>query len=148
MRSLKMPYRYLDDIATADVAFEATGDTLEDLFVASADATMHVMVEDLDTIADRERRRIRVASDAVDMLLFELLQELIFFKDAERLFLRVPRVAIERSDGTYRLEAEAAGETIDTEKHGTGVDVKAVTLHRFRVERTPGGWRACVILDI
>lgn len=145
---MKMPYRYLDDIATADVAFEATGDTLEDLFVASADATMHVMVEDLDTIADRERRRIRVASDAVDMLLFELLQELIFFKDAERLFLRVPRVAIERSDGTYRLEAEAAGETIDTEKHGTGVDVKAVTLHRFRVERTPGGWRACVILDI
>jgi SHS2 domain-containing protein len=28
------------------------------------------------------------------------------------------------------------------------VDVKAVTLHRFIVERTPAGWRAAVILDI
>lgn len=145
---MTMQYRYLDDIATADVAFEATGDTLEDLFVASADATMNVMVDDLDTISVRERRPIRVASDAVDMLLFELLQELIFYKDAERLLLRVPRVAIERRDGAYRLEAEAAGETIDTEKHGAGVDVKAVTLHRFRVEQTPQGWRAFVILDI
>lgn len=143
-----MPYRYLDDIATADVAFEATADTLEELFVASADATMNVMVEDLDTIAGRERRRIRVASDAVDMLLFELLQELIFHKDAERLLLRVPGVTIEGRDGGYRLEAEAAGETIDTGKHATNVDVKAVTLHRFRVEQTAQGWRACVILDI
>jgi SHS2 domain-containing protein len=28
------------------------------------------------------------------------------------------------------------------------VDVKAVTLHRFRVEQTPSGWEATVILDI
>lgn len=143
-----MPYRYLDDIATADVAFEATADTLADLFVAAADATMNVMVDDLETVEGRERRPIRVSSEAADMLLFEFLQELIFYKDAERLLLRVPRVAIERRDGGYRLEAEGAGEAIDTQRHGTGVDVKAVTLHRFRVEETPQGWRASVVLDI
>ena len=51
-----MPYRYLEDIATADVAFEAWGDTLEEMFVAAADATMNVMVSDLDTIAPVEKR--------------------------------------------------------------------------------------------
>ncbi len=85
-----MPYRYREDIATADIAFEAWGKTLEEMFIAAADATMNVMVGDLDSIADRERRMIEVRSDEIDMLLFELLQELIFFKDADMLLLRMP----------------------------------------------------------
>ena len=92
-----MPYRYLEEIAIADVAFEATGRTLEDLFVAAADATTNVMVGDLASIADRERRPIRAEEEAADMLLLDLLQELIYYKDAERLLLRVPEVHIRRA---------------------------------------------------
>ncbi|RMG44872.1 MAG: archease [Acidobacteria bacterium] len=143
-----MPYRYLDDIATADVAFEAWGPTLEELFVAAAAATMNVMVEDLNTIAHREHRTIQVEADAVDMLLFEFLQELIYYKDAQRLLLRVSQVRIDRRDDHFLLQAEAYGEEIDPRKHELLVDVKAVTLHRFQVERTADGWRAMVILDI
>lgn len=143
-----MPYRYLDDIATADTAFEAWGRTDEELFVAAADATMNVMVEDLETIAARERRRIEVESDALDMLLFRLLQELIYHKDADRLLLRVPAVRIERRGGLFHLASDAHGEEIDPGKHPLNADVKAVTLHRFRVEMTPEGWRAVVVLDI
>lgn len=143
-----MPYRYLDDIATADVAFEAWGPTLEELFVAAADATMNVMVEDLNTIAHREHRTIQVEADAVDMLLFEFLQELIYYKDAQRLLLRISQVCIDRRDDRVLLQAEAYGEEIDPRKHELLVDVKAVTLHRFQVERTADGWRAMVILDI
>ncbi len=143
-----MPYRYLDDIATADVAFEAWGQTLEELFIAAADATMNVMVEDLTTIIPREHRTIRAEADAIDMLLFEFLQELIYYKDAERLLLRVSRVHIDRRDDHALLAAEASGEELDPQKHELLVDVKAVTLHRFQVERTADGWRAMVILDI
>ena len=143
-----MPYRYLPDIATADVAFEASGATIEEMFVAAADATMNVMVADLDTIEFTERRSLRVESDALDMLLFELLQELIFFKDADMLLLRVPEVRIERGDDGCSLAAEAYGEPIDPLKHDLVVDVKAVTLHLFRVEQVSSGWEATVILDI
>ncbi len=41
-----------------------------------------------------------------------------------------------------------SGEKIDSGKHDLVVDVKAVTLHRFRVEKTQRGWEAVVILDI
>lgn len=143
-----MPYQYLEDIATADVAFEARGDTVEDMFVAAADATMNVMVEDLNTIADRQRRIIHVEADAVDMLLFQLLQELIYYKDAERLLLRVPEVHIQRQNHHFKLSAEAYGEELNSDQHELLVDVKAVTLHRFQVEQTESGWRAMVILDI
>jgi SHS2 domain-containing protein len=143
-----MPYQYLEDVATADVAFEAWGDTLEEMFVAAADATMNVMVKDLGSIAAPQKKIIRVEADAVDMLLFELLQELIFYKDAETLLLRVPAVSIERQDGHLTLHAEAYGEPLNPDKHELIVDVKAVTLHRFRVEQTSRGWEAMVILDI
>ncbi len=143
-----MPYRYLPDIATADVAFEATAETLEELFQSAADATMNVMVGDLASIARPELRIIRVRDSELDMLLFQLLQELIFFKDAEKLLLRVGDVEIRRCDEEYELIAEARGEEIDPARHDLVVDVKAVTLHRFRVEHKGNGWIALVILDI
>jgi len=143
-----MPYQYLEEIAKADVAFEAWGETREEMFIAAADAMMNVMVADLSTIRVRERRSLRLEADALDMLLFELLQELIFQKDAARLLLRVKEVAIKRQNENYRLMGAAEGEELDPRRHDLVVDVKAVTLHRFRVERTDGGWKTMVILDI
>jgi len=144
----KMPYQYLEEIAKADVAFEAWGETREEMFIAAADAMMNVMVADLATIRVKERRTLRVEADALDMLLFELLQELIFQKDAARLLLRVKEVEIMRQIENYRLTGVAEGEELDPQRHDLVVDVKAVTLHRFGVERTDGGWKAMVILDI
>jgi len=142
------PYRYLEEIATADVAFEARGATLEEMFLAAADATLNTMVEEIGTVAPRERRAFSVAADALDLLLFELLQELVYLKDAERLLLRVRDLRIEETRAGYRLHAEAYGETIDPGRHPLLADVKAVTLHRLVVERTPDGWRAVVVLDV
>ncbi len=142
-----MPYRYLEDIATSDVAFEAWGNTLEELFVAASDATMNVMVEDLNTISDKTRRSLRVEETNVDMLLFQLLQELIFYKDAEQLLLRIQKVRVQPQKNHYELTAEAYGEGLNMDKHELLADVKAVTLHRFKVEPDDQGWRATVILD-
>lgn len=142
-----MPYRYLEEIAVSDVAFEAWGATIEELLVAAADATVNTMVDDLASVADRERRPIHIKEKELDMLLFQLLQELIFYKDAEQLLLRVSKVRVLRRKENYELSAEAFGEKLDPEKHELLVDVKAVTLHRFRVERSFRGWDATVILD-
>jgi SHS2 domain-containing protein len=143
-----MPYRYLEDIATADVALEAWGAGMEETFAAAADATVNVMVQDLDSIAPRTRRSVRLDSDEPDMLLFELLQELIFLKDAEQLLLRVSGIRIQQNSTGWHLEAQGDGEMIDTARHALIVDVKAVTLHRFALEQVPEGWRAFIILDI
>jgi SHS2 domain-containing protein len=143
-----MPYHYLEDIGTADIAFEATGRDLAQLFSDAADATMNVMVDNLDSIEPRETRQIELSNDEIDMLLFDFLQELIYFKDAERLLLRVRDVRIQERDQRYFLTAKAAGEALDAMRHHQRADVKAVTLHRFSVEREDGGWKATVLLDI
>jgi SHS2 domain-containing protein len=143
-----MPYNFLDDIAIADVAFEAWGDTPEEMFVSAADATMNVMVDNFDKIEPHENRAIALKAEKMDMLLFEFLQELIFFKDAEMLLLRVEDVKIGHDDDSCFVSANAYGEQIDPIKHNLIVDVKAVTLHQFKVEQTQRGWETLVVLDI
>jgi len=141
-------YRFRGDVAIADAAFDAWGATLEELFVAAADATTNTMVENLEAIEERQCRPIRLEEERADLLLFRLLEELIYFKDAEGLLLRVPATRIHRRESTLVLEAEARGEPIDPLRHRLQADVKAVTLHRLRVEQTPRGWEASVVLDI
>jgi SHS2 domain-containing protein len=143
-----MGYRYLEDFAIADVAFEATGSDLEGLFEAAADAAMNVMIGNIDAIEPQEKRIIDLAEKQIDLLLFDFLQELIYHKDAERLLLRIKDISISYEDGTYAVHAIGRGETLDPERHEQCADVKAVTLHHFRVEQTESGWSALVILDV
>jgi len=143
-----MPYKFLEEIGTADIAFEAVGRDLPELFRDAADATMNVMIDNLDAIEPRETRNIELSNDKIDMLLFDFLQELIYFKDAERLLLRTREVRIDERDQKCFLKAEAAGEPLDAARHHQRADVKAVTLHDFSVEKEDSGWKARVLLDI
>ncbi len=143
-----MPYHYLEEIGTADIAFEATGRDLRELFMAAADATMNVMIDNLDAIEPRETRHIELVNDEIDMLLFDFLQEFVYFKDAERLLLRVREALIHENGGKFSLKAKTAGEPLDAARHHQRADVKAVTLHDFSVEKEDDGWKATVLLDI
>jgi len=143
-----MPYEFLEDVATADIAFIARGKTLEETFLASAEATLNVMVEKIDAIQPKETRVLGLENSQLDLLLFDFLQELIYYKDAEKLMLRVGQIKIQEDGGNFTLHATAQGETLDSERHLPRVDVKAVTLHQFQLEKTGEGWEAHVILDI
>lgn len=143
-----MTHRFIEEEATADIAFEATGKDLPEVFQSAADALMNVMIDNLDAIQSRERRTIEISSEALDLLLLDLLQSLIYYKDADQLLLRVTKVDINRVNEAWRLRALGEGEYLDRERHQLLTDVKAVTLHDFRLERVKDGWQAHVILDI
>lgn len=143
-----MPYRYLEDIAIADAAFEAWGATVEEMFAAAADALMNVMVDDPAAIRTDLELEVRLENFDIEMLLFDFLNELIFLKDARRLLLRVAAIAIFRKRESFSLRATLRGETVDRLRESLHADVKAVTMHRFCVEETGRGWRTEVVLDI
>lgn len=143
-----MPYEFIEDQAIADVAFIARGLSLEELLRAAADATMNVMVDDLATIKRAVTKPVEAEAEAEDLLLVNFLQELIYYKDAEQLLLRPEEIAITRRDHRLAVRARCSGEKLDPAKHELKVDVKAVTLHRLKVEQTTTGWEAFVILDI
>ena len=143
-----MSYRYRDDLSVADVAFEAEGTSLEELFTSAWDATLHVMIENPTALHSNSRKRISIQDRRVDLLLVNFLQELIYFKDAEALLLRLEHCRIEAGTTPAKLEAVAAGERIDAARHRLGTDVKAVTFHRFSLKQEGELWRTTVVLDV
>jgi SHS2 domain-containing protein len=145
-----MPYQYRGDIAHADIAFDAWGETLEELFNEAAEATMQVMVENLTAVRPLETVAISLEEENEEMLLFDFLNELIFYKDARRLLLLPERLLIAQlEDGAgYTLQATLQGEEIEVGRHRLNTDVKAVTMLRFSVARVADGWRATVVLDV
>ena len=146
-----MPYRYLEDLTVADVAFEARGTTLEQLFTAAWQASLQVMIENPTDIAGAESRSIALEEPSLDLLLHNFLQELIYYKDAEGLLLRIEECRIhwrEVEGEPAKLRARAAGQTIDPNIHRLGTDVKAVTFYNFSLVRDDRGWKATVVLDV
>jgi SHS2 domain-containing protein len=143
-----MPYEYRGDIATADIAFNAWGKTIEEVFTEAAKATIQVMVDDLSAVRRIEAVEVKLEQTSEEMLLFDFLNELIFYKDARRLILLPAQLSIGKSGEKCTIEATLRGETIDPGRHRLNTDVKAVTMLRFALTQVDEGWRATVVLDV
>ena len=141
-------YEFLEDAPTADVGFHAWGTTLDECFQAAAEATLASMVADPDSVRRSERRAAHVEHEDRELALLRFLEELIFYKDAEGLFLHPTEVRVEQRNGSWVVGAVLEGEPIDPARHELTGDVKAVTVHRLRVEPVGSGWRATVVLDV
>ena len=143
-----MPYAYADDIAIADLALRAWGQTVEETFIAAAEATANAMVEDLATIAPREQRTFELHDAQLDLLLLQFLQELVFYKDAQRLRCECLRCRSPRMTRASPSRLVRLGNCWTSRGMALGADVKGVTLHRLQVVQTPNGWEATVVLDV
>jgi SHS2 domain-containing protein len=143
-----MPYRYLEDVAIADVAFEAEGKTLRELLESAALAATNAMIRNIDKLDHKVIRNFEVTAENPEMLLYRFLQELVFYKDAERLLFNKFELEPKQGVPSWRLRVRAFGDEISQEKHELLADVKAVSLHNFSVRQTPEGWRAEVIVDV
>lgn len=143
-----MPYKFLEDVAIADVAFEATGKTLKELLESSALAVTNTMVKDLDSVKHKVEKKFTVEGENAEKLLFNFLQELIFLKDAKLLLFNKFKLDIVPRKTKFQLSVKAYGEKLDMKKHELIVDVKAVSMHSFEVKETSKGWICSVILDV
>jgi len=142
-------YKYLEDVATADIAFEAWGDTIEELFVSCAKATTDAMVE-LSDVNPKVSRKVEVSekTEGVEMLLYNFLSEIIFYKDAETLFFSEFKIKITNS--RTKLNATMIGEELN-KKIQFKNDVKAITMHMLKIIKkntVKNKYHATIVLDI
>jgi SHS2 domain-containing protein len=143
-----MPYRYLEEETIADTAFEAWGKELNEVFRDAGNALTNVMVDNPGAIELREKRTIELENEDLELLLYNFLEQIIYFKDTGQLLLLITAVEVVRYGNRWHLKSLAEGEPLDPSRHQQMVDVKAVTLHNFSLTQNGEGWRAHVILDI
>ncbi len=138
-------HKFLDH--TADVFFVAKANTLSELFEQCALAVEETMV-DVAKVQPKQKIKILGEDKEIDRLLYDFMDELIFFKDYKQLMFCKFEIDIQEKDGKYVLTCFASGEKLDIARHDPKVDVKAVTMHQFEVKKIDKGWQANVILDI
>jgi SHS2 domain-containing protein len=143
-----MPFEIIDEFTSADVAFKASGKDIEELFVSAAGALLSIMLENPNIVSKDIKKRIDLKNSELDLLLYEFLQELIFYKDSELLLLVPESITISKSADVYLFSCDLAGEKIKREKHHFNVDAKAITMHKLKIEKQGDSWIATVIVDV
>lgn len=129
---------------TADIGFEAFGETPQQLFGNAARALTDLRV-DLDSVAAVEPVNLRVQGPDLPGLLVNWLSEILYFEDAEEwLFSSFDFSAFEETS----LDGVARGERFNPARHRLKSLVKAITYHQLVVEKKEGVWRARIFVDV
>ncbi|WP_226010184.1 archease [Halomicrobium salinisoli] len=136
-----MPFELRDH--TADVAVEATGETLGEAFAAVADGLTAAMCDDVPR--GGERFALEVTAESREAALFDYLDELIYRRDVDGVLPADSEATVERADGEWRVSATARGVPL---ADVVARDVKAVTYSEMDLSETDGGWRAYVVFDV
>lgn len=129
---------------TADMGIEASGETLEELFAEAAYGLLEI-IAGAPELYSREERSVTVEGGDTEELLVHWLNEILYLFEIKRFFPL--DFEIEEVRGN-RLRARVRGEPFDPQRHPVEREVKAVTYHQLRVEKTDGLWHARVYVDL
>ncbi len=140
-------FHFLDDVALADIAFDAVGDSLEELFRGATDAVIEAMA-DPATIGTRWQRAVHREEADPAALLFDWLSELVYWKDAAGVVFHEAPLTLSRHGQVWRLDATVVGAPVDATTQELKADVKGVTKHLYALTQRDGQWTVRVVLDV
>ncbi len=142
-----MPWEYLEEEAIADIGIKVTSTELNTLFEDSVLSICNLMT-DLKTFnADLEKTE-NFEDKSVEMLLYQVLEEVVYLKDAELFFVKSNKVRVSPDNDHFIATVTFVGGRFDPSIHEIGNDIKAITLHDFYVKNTKDGFEAHFIIDI
>ncbi|HDN95434.1 MAG TPA: archease [Thermoplasmatales archaeon] len=128
---------------TADVGIEAYGETLEKAFENAAKG-MFAIITNNGKIESKIERKVEIPYEGDDeLLLVDWLSELLYIHDVENLVFGDFKVKI-----NDKLVGYAYGEKYDRQKHGYGMQIKAVTYHMLEIKRNKKEVTIKVLFDI
>ncbi|MFW5901564.1 MAG: archease [Thermodesulfobacteriota bacterium] len=137
-----MPYQLIDH--TADLGIKASGATLAELFETTAAAMFDQIVETRQ-LKGLARTRVDVVGIDREDLMISWLRELLFLWNGREMLVK--RIAVKTISETA-VSAGVTYDPYDPQKHEILTDIKAVTYHAVRVEKSEAGWEATVIFDV
>ncbi|MEZ4221702.1 MAG: archease [Polyangiaceae bacterium] len=137
------PYAEIDHTADAGVLVEGrtTRETLARLVLALGQLLAG------EGAVDHERDVVvEVAAGPLDLVAVDVLRELLFRFDRDGVIPESCEVL--RLSPTDGAQLHVGVGSFDPQRHGEGLEIKAVTLHDARFEPMDGGYQAQVIFDL
>lgn len=140
-------FRFLDDVALADVAFDAEGDSVQALFAGATQALLTALA-DPATVGSSWERKIERRDADLPQLLFDWLSDIVYWKDAAGVVFHDAPLTVVREGEQWTLTARLIGDSVDRGGQELRSDVKGVTKHLYALHQTDGRWTARVVLDV
>ena len=137
-------FEYFD--VTADIGFIAYGNTLNEAFENAGLAIFNI-ISDTSGIDSKIAKSFEITSEDEVSLLYDYLEELLFYHEIDFMLLSDFSVNISKTDKGYNLKATIKGETIDWDKHERKSEIKAITFHMMDVKKTEH-YELRVIVDL
>jgi len=141
LHSYLMSYTLRDH--TADVAVEAAGETLGELFAATADGMAAAMCNEIP--AGRAQYDISVTAEGREALLFDYLDELIYERDVRSVLPVGNTGTVEERVDEWRFSGQYRGIPLSDV---AARDLKAVTYSEMDISETESGWSGYVVFDV
>jgi len=133
-------YKFLEH--TADVKFQAFGKNTDEVFENSALALKEAICGKIK-VKDKKEKTINVKGKDFESLLYNFLEEILYFLDAENfLIAKIKKIKIDK----MKLTATVIGDNSSNYKFTN--EVKAVTYNEMFVKEERGKWTAQVVLDV
>jgi SHS2 domain-containing protein len=143
-------YRYLEH--STDAIVQAHGSSLEELFENSAMGLVNIMF-DIDKVENRQSETIIASDENLENLLFDWLEKVLLkiFIDQivlSRFSIRVFEKPKNLEEKRYFLEAQVGGEKVNYDKHNYKIEIKAITYHELKIQRTDTSYVATFLVDL
>jgi len=136
-------YKLMDH--TADIALQANGNTIEELFIACAEGFKEISLVDKHSFLPN-RRSLYVKADSLEELLVSFLDELNFLIQVKKIYLEgVKRIVISQHKSHYELKSVILISILEREEIKT--EIKAVTFHQLKIKKCDDFYSTTVVFD-
>ncbi|HID60732.1 MAG TPA: archease, partial [Hadesarchaea archaeon] len=120
---------------------------LAEAFENAALALFEVMV-DTSKVEAREKVDVELKAEDEKALLYDWLDKLLYFHDANQLVMSRFKVDISKTPDGLKIEAGVMGERFNPAKHSERTAVKAVTYHMMEIRRGKDKCSVQAVVDI
>ena len=135
-------FEYFD--VTADIGFYAFGKNLNEAFENASLAIFNI-ISNTDTINPQKSIEFEITSEDEVSLLYDYLEELLFYHEVEFMLFSEFIIEIEKTDDDYHLKAIIKGEDINWDKHERDCEIKAITFHQMEVNMSDDVWLKAIV---
>jgi SHS2 domain-containing protein len=140
-------FRFLEEIALADIAFEAEGESVEEVFRGATQALIECMANPA-TVSGGWERAIERSDVDPSALLFDWLSEVVYWKDAAGVVFQEAPLTLTQEGDVWLLRARLVSAQVDQQTQELHADVKGVTKHLYELKQTGACWKVRVVLDV
>ena len=132
-------YKILEHIA--DVRVQAFGKTKEELFLNATRGMTTILRPKLKDKKEKIKKKIKVKSVDLNSLLVDFLSEVLYQ-------IQTNKEIYNNVKFTNFSDTNLKGELIGNKVESFGEDIKAVTYHGLKIEKSENGFQSTILLDI